>query len=53
MDLRRNVIMGGRVGDGGFDYYDTVWTLKAIWESFEVPSSETWPPMTCYPSDYR
>jgi catechol 2,3-dioxygenase-like lactoylglutathione lyase family enzyme len=43
------IIMGGRVGDGGFYYYDTVGTLKAMWESFEVPSPETWPPMNCYP----
>jgi catechol 2,3-dioxygenase-like lactoylglutathione lyase family enzyme len=31
------VLMGGRVGEGAFAYYDTTEVLKCIWEVFQPP----------------
>jgi catechol 2,3-dioxygenase-like lactoylglutathione lyase family enzyme len=34
------VLMGGRILDGGFAYYDTSGPLKVIWEAFQKPKTE-------------
>jgi len=36
-------LMGGHVGDGIFDFYDTAYALKTIWEIFQPWSKEVSP----------